>query len=334
MRLGIIGEKHNFISYSMLTQAFACPGVEIAWFTEALLASNKRETLYGQTFDFGLVMKVARVMAALVRRSTPIVPEHDCKAFCETNGIPYIVPSNFNINGGLPAPMYEQPEADYVLVAGCDQLLNENGLKLAKKAVLNYHYSPLPAYRGKFVVFWQWFNKEPYIGYTFHKVDLGVDTGEIVFQGKVDYSPDETLTDVTRRVIAESSARLGDLLECLAGNKKVLLDGPLAPSYYPSKKYLELLTVTCAKSVAEVMAVFERVGRLRLSNGLAIAKIVEASENRLNDYEIAGQIISVPLRDGHIKVEPAGLPASAILRNILLPRIMKSLRNESSNSSD
>ncbi len=300
MKIGIVGERYNYISYSMLRESLACKDIEIIWFIDAKLTSTKRVKLYGKVFDYGLIIKLLKetfnFVNNLLNRNY-----YDCKKICDSKNIPYIVPENLSINNGLPDEMYQNPDADYALIAGCDQLLNENGLKIVKNKIINYHYSPLPAYRGKFVVFWQWYNCEPYIGYSFHEVNLGVDTGNVIYQGKVDYDYDEPFSKVSRRVISVSSEQVCKVYECLSNNQRVLLDKNLQSSFYPSKKYLELVIVDLSKSVYEVMNLFQRIGYFNLPNGIMIKRVIYSSKKIINKYQLDNEGIIIPLFDGHIK---------------------------------
>ncbi len=284
----------------MLANSCKCSGVEIAWFIDASLPKEKFEKLYGKRFEHVRLLDRVREMLSF-HRDEPTVYNYDCRALCDQQGIPYIYPKGNSINTGLPKGMYSDPKVDYVLIAGCDQILDESGLKIAKIKIINYHYSPLPAYRGKNVVVWQWFNREPYIGYTFHEVDLGIDTGSIIYQGKVDYDPDEKINDVTKRVISISSENICKVYDCLSKNEKVLLSEKLESSFYSSKKYLELITADGTKSIDEMYIILKRFGFIRLKNGIEITNILKVSKELSNKYNIDREGITIPLRDGYIK---------------------------------
>ena len=291
----------------MLWKSLACKNVEIVWFIESKIPGAKKEKLYGKVFDYGPIIKLLRKTANFLNK--PLNRSgFDCRKLCDSKTIPYIVPEKLSINTGLPDNMYQNPKADYVLIAGCDQLLNENGLKIAKNQIINYHYSPLPAYKGKFVVFWQWYNCEPYIGYSFHKVDLGVDSGNVVYQGKVDYDPDEPLYKISRRVISVSADQMCKVYECLSNNQKVLLDENLQSSFYPSKRYLELISVDSTKKVSEIMNLFQRIGYFTLPNGIIIRRVIYSSDQIINEYQLDNEGIMIPLLNGYIK----GVPSSKI----------------------
>ena len=316
MKIGIIGERYNFISYSMLSKALICKGIDVLWFVDATLPIKKKEELYGKKFYHGFFIEaIGGIISFLKKRDRKRL--YDCKQLCISKNVLYILPKNNSVNSGLPQNMYLNPKVDYVLIAGCDQILNEKGLKLAKRDIINYHYSPLPAYRGKFVVFWQWYNKEPFIGYSFHKVDLGVDTGEVIYQSVVDYKLNESLNDVTKRVVAESSECLPHLFECLSKEEKVLITTPIKSSFYPAKKYLDLITINRSKTINDVLKVFQRTGYLRLKNGLVIKKIIEINKNHVENYSVVPEGIIVPLADGYLKVKVFNTRLDRILRFLI-----------------
>ena len=56
--------------------------------------------------------------------------------------------------------------------------------KFISKELFNFHFSLLPKYRGCHTNFFQIFNGEKFSGVTLHKIDDGIDTGEIIDQLK------------------------------------------------------------------------------------------------------------------------------------------------------
>jgi len=284
----------------MLQASLDCSHVEVMWFVESAIPKNKKEKLYGRRFDYGpLLIAVQKTSAAV--RGMRNNKQNDCRNLGVNHSIPYIIPGDLCISTGLPAEMYNQPQVDYVLIAGCDQILKDQGLKLARKKIINYHYSALPAYRGKYVVFWQWYNREPYIGYSFHEVDLGVDTGKVIYQGKVDCERDEPYDTVLRRVIMAGAEHLPDVFQCIAEDRQVLLEGKRLDSLYRASDYLRLKIADKTRRVEELRDIFERTGSFRLANGLVISRILDAGREIKNDYEVDQEGITIPLADGYIK---------------------------------
>lgn len=72
---------------------------------------------------------------------------------------------------------------DIVVVFGTS-LLKDETISVCKE-IINMHLGLSPYYRGSGTNFWPLHNREPeYVGVTIHKIDIGIDTGEIVHQGR------------------------------------------------------------------------------------------------------------------------------------------------------
>jgi len=324
MKVGFIGERYNKISFSMLRELTTCPKISVVWFIDSEPSKILKDKLYGKTPSYGYLRDLLFDSHHQVKSLFSTI---DCKEYCSKNNIRYIIPKGRSINDGLPNTMYSNPEVDYVLIAGCDQILDSHGLQIAKNAIINYHPSPLPAYRGKNVVFWQWFNKEPYIGYTFHKVDLGVDTGEIVFQGCVEYNPDNLhLGEIVNEVIMESSKNLCNTFKLLGNDEKNILRVHKESSFYPSKLYLDLITVNNNKTVEEVKDLFKHIGFIRLENGLYIQKNLSSNPTVIDRYSMDWGGIYIPLSNGHIVGSPSTRFPFWIFRLILGERLIHGLQ--------
>ncbi len=54
--------------------------------------------------------------------------------------------------------------------------------KFATKELFNIHFSKLPAYKGMYTSVWPILNGENTTGLTLHKIDPGIDTGDIIDQ--------------------------------------------------------------------------------------------------------------------------------------------------------
>jgi hypothetical protein len=72
------------------------------------------------------------------------------------------------------------------------RILHKDVFGLARLGAVNCHYSLLPEYRGNFVEFWQRLNRDlETAGVTFHFIDEGVDTGDIIASFAHDDLPDD-----------------------------------------------------------------------------------------------------------------------------------------------
>ena len=67
--------------------------------------------------------------------------------------------------------------------------------KFRSKKLFNFHFSLLPKYRGCHTNFLQIFNGEKYSGVTLHKINKGIDTGDIVDQKRFKIKINDTAYD-------------------------------------------------------------------------------------------------------------------------------------------
>ncbi len=76
-------------------------------------------------------------------------------------------------------------ESDVALTAGICQKFSSKQIHAARGNLINFHYAPLPYYRGTHSVFWQKVGGDHDFGYCFHKVDEKIDHGTILFQKRL-----------------------------------------------------------------------------------------------------------------------------------------------------
>jgi methionyl-tRNA formyltransferase len=102
-------------------------------------------------------------------------------------------------------------------------MLSEEIWKLPAKGFINFHYGLLPQCRGPQPILWHLLNNDHEAGVTLHKVDGGIDTGEIVMQEKTPIAETDTYGAL--------QARLGYLAAKPAANLlKILSFGSFVPS--------------------------------------------------------------------------------------------------------
>lgn len=118
------------------------------------------------------------------------------ESLCDLSAV-YNIPGkkfkNINDNENLEIIRRENP--DYIFVIGLSQLIKNDLISLARKAVVGCHPAPLPRYRGRAVVVWQMLMGEKESKCTLFKIDEGMDSGPIIGQetyliGKNDYAID------------------------------------------------------------------------------------------------------------------------------------------------
>lgn len=99
----------------------------------------------------------------------------------------------FILREKLTAYTIENMGPDFVISYNYLHIISEEVIKLMPKKIINLHTSYLPWNRGCDPNLWSIIDDTPK-GITIHRIDKGIDTGEILFQKKVDFSDDETLT--------------------------------------------------------------------------------------------------------------------------------------------
>lgn len=91
---------------------------------------------------------------------------------------------------------------------------------IAKANYFNIHFALLPKYRGFHPVQWALINGENKIGYTLHKVDIGVDSGPIFFQGEVSVTKDDDYSTARAKVIGILRSTLGGAVSDISKGKQ------------------------------------------------------------------------------------------------------------------
>lgn len=81
---------------------------------------------------------------------------------------------------------FKKNECELGLLAWWPYIIKEPLLSMPKHGFINFHPSFLPFNRGKHYNFWALEEQSPF-GVSLHKVDKGVDTGEIVAQKSIGY---------------------------------------------------------------------------------------------------------------------------------------------------
>jgi len=83
-------------------------------------------------------------------------------------------------------------DPELIVVAAFGQILPKEVLDLPKYGCINVHASLLPKYRGAAPIQWCILNGEEETGITIMKMDVGLDTGDMILQEKWTISPEET----------------------------------------------------------------------------------------------------------------------------------------------
>jgi len=137
-----------------------------------LLADND----VGEKITNFLIEKFPEDLALIVTTT-----KNDIYQVAIRNDIPVCVfNSDLDILSRLPGGI------DLGLLAWWPKILKDPLLQVPQSGFINTHPSLLPYNRGKHYNFWALVEQAPF-GVTLHKVDYGVDTGDIIAQAVIDY---------------------------------------------------------------------------------------------------------------------------------------------------
>ena len=118
----------------------------------------------------------------------------------------------------------DEEDTDLVVLAGYLSILAPELIKKYNKRILNIHPSLLPKFGGKGCYGMKVHEQvvaagEKESGATVHFVDEGIDTGEIILQGKVEVLPEDTPEDLQKRVLVQEHKILPEAIRLVIKEK-------------------------------------------------------------------------------------------------------------------
>jgi len=134
------------------------------------------------------------------------------KELASRKGLPVLQPEKAREQDFIESVRQMNP--DLILVAAYGQILTAALLEVPRLGCLNVHTSLLPKLRGAAPIQWSILNDEPVTGITIMKMDLGLDTGDILTQESTAILP------------ADDARSLHDRLAQLGGRLLVETIGP------------------------------------------------------------------------------------------------------------
>lgn len=137
-----------------------------------------------------------------------------------------------------------------------DKIINVANFKTEK--IFNIHFSYLPYYKGMYPIIWPILNNDEFSGVTLHKLDRGIDTGEIIDQQKIFLKEDTTARALYFDCLANAVLVYQRNLEKLINGEFTSKDQSRFHGSYYSKKSIDFssLTIDLNKTACEISAQF------------------------------------------------------------------------------
>jgi len=125
-------------------------------------------------------------------------------------------------------------EVDVIFSLGFLKIIEAHILNGPKIGIINAHPAPLPRYRGRYSTMQAIMNGERYHGITFHFLDKGIDTGDIILQKRFPIEENETGKSLYMKCSCAIKEEFKKLLNLILEDKtlpRVTQDEKIA-SYY------------------------------------------------------------------------------------------------------
>ncbi|MCA6108066.1 amino acid adenylation domain-containing protein, partial [Bradyrhizobium cenepequi] len=123
---------------------------------------------------------------------------------------------------------------DWLFSVGNPFMLPADVLGRVRQGAFNYHDGPLPRYAGVHATSWALLAQEAEHGITWHRIDGGVDTGDLVVQRQVLIAPSDTALTLNLKCYEAAIEGFGELLTRLtngelSGRPQALADRSVFP---------------------------------------------------------------------------------------------------------
>lgn len=116
---------------------------------------------------------------------------------------------------GVPAEILATRPFDFLFSINNGLILKDE-LRFARRGNINYHDSLLPKYAGVYAGSWALLNGEKQHGITWHLIDEGIDTGDILAQVTVPVDDGETASSLNFKCFAAAADAFSNLIGPLA----------------------------------------------------------------------------------------------------------------------
>jgi len=123
----------------------------------------------------------------------------DLGILCEAQGIPWVYTPDVNSDEAVRWIGDKAP--DVIFCFGWSRLLRRRLLDLAPLGVVGFHPAGLPANRGRHPIIWSLILGLRETATTFFFMDEGADTGDILYQSKVEIVDEDNATTLYEKVI-------------------------------------------------------------------------------------------------------------------------------------
>lgn len=157
--------------------------------------------------------------------------------------IPFAEKNNINcfaaekLNTPETSDFISKYKPDYIFSINNFRIIKKEIIDLPTKGIINFHDAYLPNYKGVNVPFWVILNGEKKHGVTWHFVNEGIDTGDIVIQKEFDVPENSTASSLTLLLIKKGVESFQEVINVIANDKIERIKQNPEGEYYSYKMF-------------------------------------------------------------------------------------------------
>ena len=173
------------------------------------------------------------------RPGTP--PQASVKLVADRNLLPVYQPPFDRINTPEFAALLRKLQPDLIVSMHYPVIFKRPILEIPRLGCVNEHPSRLPAGRGMTPSHWHMLIGDTHNWITLHFLDEGIDTGDVISQGSVEITPEDTGVTASRKLSEEGQRIFREALPLIREGKAPRIPQDqvegVAPSYYSWKPW-------------------------------------------------------------------------------------------------
>lgn len=157
---------------------------------------------------------------------------------CKKKSIDFITPNYFT---NEIIQNIKKLKPDIIFSVYYRKIIPSSIINIPSKGIVNIHPSLLPFYRGPVPTAWSILQNEKYTGITIHKIDKGIDTGDILIQKKISINKDITGFELYTKCMSLGSKLLIKNFNKIINNKIKPIKQKGIGSYYGKLKKINFI---------------------------------------------------------------------------------------------
>lgn len=160
----------------------------------------------------------------------------DLHPLCESNNIRTI--DTKDINSVETCMQIKEESPDYIFVLGWSQIFKASLLNIPRKFVVGSHPSPLPEGRGRAPVPWTILQEKKKSAVTLFRMDVGVDSGDILLQKWFDIPKNASALTLYNLVVENLCNAFYEIHDRILSNNVEIIVQDISKATYRAKRTL------------------------------------------------------------------------------------------------